>query len=438
MFYSSFPAFPVRVFPDNPIDISDDIIYKLDNPRKFIPDFRRKKMTVSALVSLPADLNDTVLGYLDLFDIMKTSRVCTELYHTIHTDEGELACTDTKMQRPIMHVCSPRKNKDVMDMLLNLRTAHGRKEYGKCYEHMLVVQDSHLYRWKDRKTIGDVEETLEGEIKSLKRDSFDFANIQYLGFSSLVDSGINNEPSSISLSNILPCLLPNLQELNISGVGTCLKQLVDNCPKLQKLEWNNIQEAMHVPLYGIMSDTRFLTTSFKGSFKEFLCHVRDVSIMLHASGGYHEERDISDIYSDTYLGLLYWLITGKITSVAEFQFMIRTLDYLEKNDFLKSFSCLQEVYMDNSEFICDDRDFFNPNSHPRKHMFMFLGSKSLTRVSIKNCSFKFRTSRKLEMPQDALIKFVRNAPKLRWFRSNLNIANIVMLRRERPMVEFVN
>ena len=153
---------------------------------------------------------------------------------------------------------------------------------------------------------------------------------------------------------------------------------------------------------------------------------------------YHEIGDESYMYSETYLGLLNQLQTGTFTSVAEFQFMIRTLDYPEKKDFFKSFSCLQEVYMDNSAFICDDRDFFDLNSHPRKHMFMFFCSESLTRVSIKNCSFKFRTSRKLEMPQDALIKFVRNAPKLRWFRSNLNIANTVMLRRERPMVQFVN
>ena len=114
----SFLAFPVRIFPDNSIDISNDIIYKLDNPRKFIPTFRRKKMTLSALYNLPKDLDDKVLCYLDLFDIMKLSRVCTELYHTIQTDEGELACTDTKMQRPIMHVCSPRKNRDVMDFFI--------------------------------------------------------------------------------------------------------------------------------------------------------------------------------------------------------------------------------------------------------------------------------------------------------------------------------
>ena len=102
-FLSHFLLFRTVVF-DNLIDVSDDIIYKLDNPRKFIPALRPKQMTLSALDSLPKDLNDKVLGYLDSLDILKMSRVCTRLYYTIHTDEGELACTDTKMQRPIMHV----------------------------------------------------------------------------------------------------------------------------------------------------------------------------------------------------------------------------------------------------------------------------------------------------------------------------------------------
>ena len=99
---------------------------------------------------------------------------------------------------------------------------------------MLVVQDSHLYHCKDWKAISGFKKTLEGAIHYLKGNSLEFANIQYLGFSSMVGSGIKYEPLSFSLPNILPCLLPNLQELNISGIGTCLKQLVENCPKLHK------------------------------------------------------------------------------------------------------------------------------------------------------------------------------------------------------------
>lgn len=42
------------------------------------------------------------------------------------------------------------------------------------------------------------------------------------------------------------------------------------------------------------------------------------------------------------------------------------------------------------------------------------------------------------IPQDGLIKFVRNSPSLEWLRSNLSQENTKMLRAERPGVEFVN
>ena len=42
------------------------------------------------------------------------------------------------------------------------------------------------------------------------------------------------------------------------------------------------------------------------------------------------------------------------------------------------------------------------------------------------------------IPQDILIKFVRNSPSLQWLRSNLTQENMTMLRTERPEIEFVN
>jgi len=44
-----------------------------------------------------------------------------------------------------------------------------------------------------------------------------------------------------------------------------------------------------------------------------------------------------------------------------------------------------------------------------------------------------------DIPQSALIKFIRNAPpSLCWFRSDLSNDNMDMLRLERPGIEFVN
>jgi hypothetical protein len=42
------------------------------------------------------------------------------------------------------------------------------------------------------------------------------------------------------------------------------------------------------------------------------------------------------------------------------------------------------------------------------------------------------------LPQEALIKFVRHTPKLRWFCSDLTAENIAILKEERPEVEFCN
>ena len=44
----------------------------------------------------------------------------------------------------------------------------------------------------------------------------------------------------------------------------------------------------------------------------------------------------------------------------------------------------------------------------------------------------------INIPQGALIKFVRNAPSLKWFRSDLTQENRNMLRNEQPTIELVN
>lgn len=80
-------------------------------------------------------------------------------------------------------------------------------------------------------------------------------------------------------------------------------------------------------------------------------------------------------------------------------------------------------------------------------LFCGCGSQVLERISIKNISYydcfsgnngDIRT-RSNAIPQNALIKFLRNAPpSLRWCRSNLTPENIAMLRLERPGLKLVN
>jgi hypothetical protein len=69
---------------------------------------------------------------------------------------------------------------------------------------------------------------------------------------------------------------------------------------------------------------------------------------------------------------------------------------------------------------------------------------NLERVTLKHADYRERYNRNpsnrfwKELPQEALIKFVRHTLKLRWFCSDLTQENIAFLKEERPEVEFCN
>jgi hypothetical protein len=103
---------------------------------------------------------------------------------------------------------------------------------------------------------------------------------------------------------------------------------------------------------------------------------------------------------------------------------------------------LKEIHMNDSAFYCMNtrvkEEISNLTDPAFSNRFIFHRCcKTLERVSIRNakCFGVVHTS----IPQNALIKFVRNAPPtLRWFRSDLTIENMNMLRLERPEIELLN
>ena len=105
---------------------------------------------------------------------------------------------------------------------------------------------------------------------------------------------------------------------------------------------------------------------------------------------------------------------------------------------------LREIYMDESTFwqrYSSDQDLSDLVNRSDTFLFHKCGSKVLERVSIRNAKwYGFDNDEDpIIIPQNALIKFVRKAPKsLRWFRSNLTLENMTMLRSERPEIELVN
>ena len=140
-----------------------------------------------------------------------------------------------------------------MDTLQKLKLTQGSKIFGSNYHHNLVVQDLHLYDYKELRQMGDESSIV---IQALKNDSFKFDRIESLGFSFRVDNPmIRNEPYSISLQNIFPCLLPNLLELDVTGVGANFEQLIMSCPLLKKVRMHYVQDSMKVSLYGTRMKT---------------------------------------------------------------------------------------------------------------------------------------------------------------------------------------
>jgi hypothetical protein len=65
---------------------------------------------------------------------------------------------------------------------------------------------------------------------------------------------------------------------------------------------------------------------------------------------------------------------------------------------------------------------------------------NLERVTLKHVEYlkRYAYDNWTALPQEALIKFARHTPKLRWFCSDLTQENIAMLKEERPDVEFCN
>jgi len=112
---------------------------------------------------------------------------------------------------------------------------------------------------------------------------------------------------------------------------------------------------------------------------------------------------------------------------------------------MESAKNLKEIVMDDSEFHCSQRenDKMSNLEEEEEHRDKFIFcrcSNTVERVSIRNakCTIDYYDTTKV-VPQNALIKFIRNAPtSLRWFRSDLNQENMDILRKERPDIELLN
>jgi hypothetical protein len=118
---------------------------------------------------------------------------------------------------------------------------------------------------------------------------------------------------------------------------------------------------------------------------------------------------------------------------------------LDGGGIVSSSNNLRVIIMDDSVFYCSQSQLDQTSdlkNHRDQVLFVYC-SKVLERVSIRNAKWCYINNDNNDIidvvPQNALIKFVRNAPPtLRWFRSDLNQDNMTMLRLERPEIELLN
>jgi hypothetical protein len=102
----------------------------------------------------------------------------------------------------------------------------------------------------------------------------------------------------------------------------------------------------------------------------------------------------------------------------------------------RSCESLRELYMDGSCLQGSWMPSFTPP-------LLSVLSRRLERVSIKDVHLARRRPHQLhfdieKVSQARLIEFVRSAPNLRWFRSDLTAENVAVLQAERPDVTFAS
>jgi hypothetical protein len=90
----------------------------------------------------------------------------------------------------------------------------------------------------------------------------------------------------------------------------------------------------------------------------------------------------------------------------------------------------QEEWFDNASILHGGADWVLLQEYP-----------NLERVTLKHVDYieyDYVNDNWKALPEEALVKFVRHTPKLRWFCSDLTQENIAILKEERPEVEFCN
>ena len=193
-----------------------------------------------------------------------------------------------------------------------------------------------------------------------------------------------------TLQRAILFMVPNLHELDLpytkTRSSTLIRPFAVRCPRLEIIRWN-----CNADLHGIDARGRVLDSL----------------------------NTLKELYFDNcYLAFNYH----------------RLID--ENGDFI---DVNGDDDGDGDNGVTEMEAMSDSNNYPEIFFFCRLCDNPLERISLRNARYKDFSSFEDTIPQDILMKFVRNAPAtLVWFRSDLSATNIRILQSERPEIQFLN
>ena len=326
----------------------------------------------------PVSLLLRTLGYMDNDTLMIMCLVCKQIRDLIWSGQG----MENKLVR-IFELSSSKNSKYSGDPRLRHFLSNMNRYFHDVSKTRILQGFQH---WK-------VQDMREFEIKiELKNDELERLthNIRMTGIVSLDMSSplpIARCRRLTTLYRVISFMVPNLQQLDLSHtmMGTSiLGKFAVRCPRLEIIRWNFNRDSYGIDAEGYELDSlNFLKELYFDNCYFGFDHHRLID----------ENGDYNDFHGDD----------------------------------------------DDDNGVVEIDAMSDSNNYPNIFLFHKLNNKPLERISLRNARYKDFGLIVHTVPQQILMKFVRNAPStLVWFRSDLSATNIRILQSERPGIQFLN
>ena len=325
----------------------------------------------------PISILIRTMSYMDNETLMVMCLVCKQIRDIIWTGQ--------EMHNKLVRVfeLSPSKDANFGDLVR--RFVSNMNRYFQNSAKTRILRG--FQHWK----VQDVEEFDDNSYVYIDDDNLErlTQNIRMTGIIALdisLPSPIALHEFCRTLHRVIPFMVPNLQELDLSNsrmmCSGILEGFAARCPRLEIIRWNNNGDcSMDADGCNLQSMNNLKELYFDNCCFHFIYYY-----------SINEDEDIDDNDDD-----------------------------------------------DDDNGVCAVDAMSDSNNHPDIFLFHSLSDKPLERISIRNVRYTDSDDNKQIIPQSILMKFVRHAPAtVVWFRSDLSPANIRILQSERPGIQYLN